>query len=299
MNGPLMNLGRRAAHALTAHATMRAVLRCVSDVGLLPDAVWRRLPANGTFAVPLDRGIEFRYCSSSADQIGRALYWKGVASWEAETIPAFVRMVQRSALFLDIGANTGVYTLLACAVNPAIRVMAFEPVPEIFEVLCRNIALNGWQGRCQARNEAVSSSNGVTAFHVPQSKLPTSASLHTRGFRGTPGTLIDVLATTVDAVCGEQEDVDLIKIDVEGFEDKVLEGMPRVLADSRPAIILECNPDGPYRIIQGLLRQLRYHFFHLHGATPVPTAEIVPDPSERHRNFLCLPDARLSWLSER
>ncbi len=297
MNAAIETIGRRAARALTSHGTARSILRRVSEVGLLPESVWRRLPVDGVFTVSLGAGIEFRYSSNPGDGIGRALYWKGTASWEADTIPVFVELARRSTRFLDIGANTGVYTLLACAVNPSVRVTAFEPVPQVFEILCKNIAVNRWQDRCQTRNEAVSSWVGLTAFHVPQGDVPTSASLHTRGFRGISGRLIDVSVTTVDAVCAEHEAVDLVKIDVEGFEDRVLEGMQRVLANSRPAVILECNPDGPFRVIQGLLGHFGYRFFHLRGGAPVPLADIVPDVTERHRNVLCLPEFRLAWLS--
>lgn len=124
-------------------------------------------------------------------------------------------------------------------------------------------------------------------FHVPFCDLPTSASLHSQGFRGCKGALIDVLVTTIDTVCSEDERVDLVKIDVEGFEDKVLEGMQRVLTTSAPDIIVECNPDGPFQSVETILAKFGYHFFHIRREGPVAVDKIVPSETGCYRNFLC------------
>lgn len=172
--------------------------------------------------------------------------------------------------------------------NPKVRVIAFDPVPHIHRRLEEQIALNGLGDRCQARCEAVSNVLGSVRFHVPHGELPTSASLHAMGFRGVEGSLIDVPVTMIDEVCSDDDHVDLVKIDVEGFEDKVLEGMQRVLAESAPALIVECNPDGPYTAVEAILTRFGYRFFHIRDEGPVQVERIIPDGQERYRNFLCI-----------
>jgi FkbM family methyltransferase len=147
--------------------------------------------------------------------------------------------------------------------------------------------MNGWEDRCQALSVAVANVEGSAKLHVPFGDVPKSASLHSQGFRGYEGSLIDVPVTTIDAICSESERVDLVKIDVEGFEDKVLEGMQQVLADSTPTIIVECNPDGPFAAIETILTRFGYRFFHLRREGPVAADKIIPDKKERDRNFLC------------
>ena len=98
----------------------------------MPSVLWRRLPVAGEFAVSLPEGGRFLYSSVHGDQIGRALHWRGLDWWESETIGVWLRLVAGASRVLDIGANTGVYTLLACAGNPTARVTSFEPVPHIF-----------------------------------------------------------------------------------------------------------------------------------------------------------------------
>ena len=110
------------------------------------------------------------------------------------------------------------------ATNSDIRVIAFEPVPEIYEKLVTNVTINAFQDRCQMVQKAVSDVVGITQLLVPPGEIPTEATLELQS-RSVPrsGTHIDIVSTTLDEVCG-QEAVDFIKIDVEGAEYKVLQG---------------------------------------------------------------------------
>lgn len=259
---------------------------------MVPSLVWKRLPVTGTFMVPVTAGSGFLYSSVHGDQIGRALHWRGLEWWESETISVWMSLVSRATRVLDIGANTGVYSLLACAVDPSVLVTSFEPVPHIFERLRTNVELNGWQERCELRQQALASFVGRSSFHVPDVELPSSASLDPDGFRGMKGRLIEVDVTTADAACGG-EVVDLVKIDVEGFEHEVLRGMVGILTAFQPAIVLECNPDGPYRASSQLLGDHGYRFVHLRPGALEAAPDIRPDPRQRYRNFLCLPVPKL------
>lgn len=280
-------LGRQFARQLAANPARRRLLRALSRAGLLPPSVWKRLPVEATFSVELLDGDSFEYASVADDSIGRALYWRGIDGWETETINIYCRLAKQSRVIVDVGANVGVYTLIACAVNQQARVYAFEPVPQIYQRLANNVHLNQWQNRCTLKDIAVSNQSGRAQFHVPHGTVPTSASLSPDGFRGADGFLINVTVDTLDNVC-HNEFIDLVKIDVEGFEDAVLLGMRGILQRSSPNIIVECNPDGPFREIEEILSEYRYSFFHLRTEGPLPTTHIQPDPEGRYRNYLCL-----------
>lgn len=270
---------------------VRRRTRELALAGRVPRKLWNRLPImEPEFTVALPRGRGFRYRATPGDAIGQALYWRGVEGWEFATIQAFTALVARARYFVDVGANTGAYTLMACALNGELRAVAYEPVPRVFQALSENIALNGWQSRCRAMQVAVSASPGETQLHVPHTAMPSSASLAHTGFRNIRGQLIMVPVTTIDVDIPVDERVDLMKIDVEGFEDQVLLGMQRVLREDRPVIICECNPDGPFTVVDGILAQAGYRFYHIRddGCEPMPS--IKPDPSERFRNFACVPE---------
>lgn len=265
----------------------RTLLLSLARSGLLPKSIWQRLPVERTFLVPLQGKQSFKYSTIANDRIGRGLFWQGVDAWEPETIPVFYKLAQKSNLFLDIGANTGLFTLLALAANTNSKVISFEPVPHVYERLVANVKMNGWSERCQPHNQAVLNTVGETRLHVPFGDVPLSASLHPQGFRGYKGVLIDIPVTTIDAVCSKNKHIDLIKIDVEGLEDKVLEGMQQILSDSAPTIIIECNPDSPFLAVESVLAKFGYHFFHLRAEGAVAINKIVPDEKGLYRNFLC------------
>lgn len=264
------------------------MLAGLSHYSLLPKAVWKRLPVQQTFAVRLAGGTTFLYESTCNDGIGRALFWKGIVAWEPETVSVFLALAREARIVLDIGANTGLYTLLACTTCSHSRIIAFEPVPRIHRRLVRQIELNSWQHRCTLLQAAASNLDGEARFHVPWGDLPKSASLCLEGFRNIAGEMIKVPVRRADSVVPDQGCVDLVKIDVEGFEPEVLEGMEGIMVNSRPQIVLEVNADAHCQRIESLLGQYGYTFFHLSKQGPVPTRHLVPDRSERCRNYLCV-----------
>jgi len=112
------------------------------------------------------------------------------------------------------------------------------------------------------------------------------ASLDPDGFCGLPGRLIDVHVATVDSFIEPGTIVDFVKIDVEGFEDRVLRGMSRVLQESQPRIIFECLTQQLANKVVSILGDYGYRFsrFGPHGLERV--ARVTPDPAHHFRNFL-------------
>jgi FkbM family methyltransferase len=238
----------------------------------------------------------FKYSSVPGDAIGSILFWGQPTQFEADTIDIFSKLVRKCRCFFDIGANTGLFSLIACAANPHVAVVAFEPVPGVFRHLQDNLRINGWQHRCLAINEAVADKSGQAFFHVPNVSVPTSGSLNVNGFRGNRGNVLPVNVTTVDNVVERIGRPDLVKVDVEGFEDKVFEGMKTLLREDAPIVIVECLPDGPHKAFEPMLTSLGYHYFHLTRDKVQAMPTIRPDPHEECRNYLVVPPNRLNWL---
>jgi FkbM family methyltransferase len=145
-------------------------------------------------------------------------------------------------VFLDIGANVGYYTALAGhAAGPVGRVLALEPDPESFAYLTQTIQANRL--------------TNVTSFQLAASDQVGSAQLHiSADNRGDnrlyanelASDVVTVATTTVDALLQQVGiAVDVIKMDVQGAEGRVLNGMKGMLAQSRPITLLtEFWPDG-------------------------------------------------------
>jgi FkbM family methyltransferase len=279
----LRALGVRAKHLLMHFPPSRVALRAMCRARLVPHAVWSRLPVEQRFEIPFAPDISFLYESLDGDAIGRTLYLFGAESYEFETTAVFARLARKASVVLDIGANTGLFTLIACAANPNSEVIAFEPVDRVRDVLAENIEINGWSSRCEIRHEAVSDTVGEATFHVPHANVPSSARLKS-AFRGHRGEKVVTRQITVDSLATSR--VDLVKIDVEGFEDCALRGMRETIARWAPDFIIECNRDGPYHAIDEIMREAGYFFHHLRDGGPEHVDRIVPDESEKARNFL-------------
>lgn len=289
---PVKTAAQHLITTLLKAGPLRRGTRHLAMAGHLPRQVWERLPVADEFQVDLDGGASFRYAPIMGDRIGRGLYWRGMHEWEAGTLRPFLALARTAGHFLDIGANTGVYTLMATAVNPSLTAVAYEPVPRVFQRLRTNLELNGVTGRCTVRGVAVADRASRARLHVPSVSLPSSASLSEQGFHGKAGELVEVDVVTVDQEQMGRPRVDLAKIDVEGFEDQVIAGMATTIAADRPVIVCECNPDGPCDRVEGLMRSHGYGFVHLRTAAPILMPGIVPDPSERDRNYLFIPIER-------
>jgi len=195
-----------------------------------------------------------------------------------------MKLAHSARVFVDVGSHTGLYTLVGCATNPCLRVFAFEPVPEVRTQLIKNIEASRFAARCVVRSEALSDHCGTQAFHVPVSC--DMASLDPNGFHGLPGRVIKVDVATVDSLLDQEIKVDLVKIDVEGFEDGVLRGMRRILETSKPRIIFECLTQQLANKVTHVLDEFGYTFYQLGQQGVEPVARVIPDPNNGSRNFL-------------
>jgi FkbM family methyltransferase len=284
----LKKLVRHFVITITSLAGIRKLLKSAVQAGILSRGAWQWLPVSRQFQLRLPAGQEFSYSVVPGDGIGKALYWQGVGFLGSE-FQVFCRMISRSHFFVDVGANTGIFSLIACATNSGIRVIAFEPVSEIYVRLVTNVTINAFQDRCQTMQEAVSNAAGTTRLLVPPGELPTEATLELEN-KSAPegGTHIDIDSTTLDAVCA-QATVDFIKIDVEGAEYKVLQGARQLLARCSPTILLEHHANCPALAIESVLKPYGYLFYRV-----TDDGSLVPVERLRHgaREFYicsCLP----------
>jgi FkbM family methyltransferase len=141
-------------------------------------------------------------------------------------------------LFVDIGANVGSYTILACSAVGA-RGVAFEPVPSTYKRLVENMRLNHLDEKVKCINKGVGAQQGTIAF-----TSDSDTTNHALASGEQCDNKVTVEVTTLDtALAGEHPS--LIKIDVEGYETPVLEGAREILENQTlNAVIMELNGSG-------------------------------------------------------
>lgn len=175
--------------------------------------------------------------------------------------PEFARLgewIREGDWVIDIGANVGHYTLrMAELVGRSGRVLAFEPVPETFELLTANVSAVGAQN-VSLFNVAVSARAAVVTLAMPRFETGLvnyymAGLTSTAKFACDPGTEFEVLTIAVDDLVLPRR-IALIKIDVEGHELNVLQGMEALLRREHPLLVVE-DPTPP---VYELLRACNY-----------------------------------------
>lgn len=146
--------------------------------------------------------------------------------WEETETRLFSSVVREGMTVVDVGANVGYYTLLAARlVGPAGRVYAFEPSPENFALLARNVEANGYKNVVLVP-KAVSDMSGTARLRIDRA---SSGGHSLSGFRGGSD-FVEVETASLDEYFADgKESLDVIKVDAEGAEVAIFDGMSEVL----------------------------------------------------------------------
>ncbi|MFO1350233.1 MAG: FkbM family methyltransferase [Gammaproteobacteria bacterium] len=160
--------------------------------------------------------------------------WLLAGIYERRVQALLCRLVQPGQTVYDVGANVGFYIALAARlVGAAGRVLAFEPEPRNQGYLRRHLALNGMNRQVQVIEAAVAERSG--RGYLRDTTNPAMGAL------AEEGAPVALVALDDFAARRGVRPPDLIKIDVEGAESRVLQGAARLLADARPALILAAH----------------------------------------------------------
>jgi FkbM family methyltransferase len=224
-----------------------------------------------------------------------------VGSFEPSVARTYRTSVRDGSTVVDVGANIGAHTLpLARAVGAGGRVLAFEPTTWAFDKLRANLALNpDIAGRVRAEQAMLVSEAGAAAPAEIYSSWPLvpGGDVHPE-HRGRLMSTGPARSTTLDAYLAEEgvDQVDFIKLDVDGAEPEVLAGGQATISRSAPTIVMELAPyiyegtDGFGRLVS-FLRDHDYTVKHLRtGRALVLDAEALyrQIPSGSSMNVLCV-----------
>lgn len=161
---------------------------------------------------------------------------------------------------IDVGANVGHYTLeLSSVVGATGRVFAFEPIPDTFELLAANAAL------CEHHNVTLMNVAASDAMGIVGMDLPTFDSglrnFYMASITSNTNAPYQVAALPVDAL-GIPHKISFVKVDAEGHELSVLKGMSRLIADSKPVLVIE----GADPAVEALLKEIGFLVDRLPGS---------------------------------
>jgi FkbM family methyltransferase len=172
------------------------------------------------------------------DEVQFGIWWAG-ETYEIKQTRYFKSLLKPGSVVLDIGANVGYYSLAAAPlVGSGGRVYAFEPVAQQFGRLKENVLRNGIP-HVLPYQLALSEKSGQAVMHLDDEFNTGSASLRPAGLSNVWDEI--VACTTLDdfAESHALDRLDVIKIDVEGYESAVLMGGHKVLERFHPVLLVE------------------------------------------------------------
>lgn len=166
--------------------------------------------------------------------VDKVIFKNGI--YEKEIVDDIVNSLTKDSVMLDIGANIGQHSLLAASYCKEIH--AFEPIPEVFKQFQKSVAVNGFTN-LHLYNIGISDRKTSLHFNYITNHAGSSS------FVETDNPNVNILSVQTDTLENIFKDkkVDVIKIDVEGFEAVVIFGNKEFILRNRPVIFMEFAPE--------------------------------------------------------
>ncbi len=232
-----------------------------------PKTITQHLYFDGFFDVEMDGKDTFRFLAHRT-QIDNELYWYGLyGGWEKYSQKLWVRLCRDAEVIVDIGANDGMYSLAARAVNKKAKIIAAEPLDFVLERLKKNFEANGADD-IALLEIAFSNYNGEAEMFVPvDADYIRSATVNTNLLDRPPEAIrtesIEVVRFDKYFAESGLERLDLVKMDVESHEPEVLEGFGDLLEKFKPAILAEVSYDRVPGLLNEILKSFGYLYFNI------------------------------------
>jgi FkbM family methyltransferase len=245
------------------HALMRAVLRFAPRIrrsGRLP------APAHLEEVPGRVLDISFVMMRPELDEVAKELYWGGGTRPQPAdryALELFARAARRSDVAIDIGAYTGIFTLVAALANPKLEVHAFEVVPDIYTALVDNCARNDVLHRVTLHHVGLGDPDRIATFPAVSatSALPSYYSSRLSFEDGVRIRFRSLDSFVYEVLPGSRV---LMKVDVEGTENEIFTHGQEFLSSLRPDILCEVLhgvADGPE--LEALLAPHGYRFYRV------------------------------------
>lgn len=258
----------------------------------LPCELVKRIPLNGVHTIRLEvcgESFSILMASDGRDSFKNSLYWCGLAGFEPRSVSSVWPIFKWADTFFDIGANTGVYALIAKSANTAITIEAFEPVPNICSWLVKNCEINDL-GDIGLNTYPLADEVALKTFYINETRfsLPTSASLQS-DFIAQHSQLLRVGARILDDFVDSREIGSrvFLKVDVEGAEVAVLTGGQRFLKKFRPLIMCEFLDEASFHDVARLVSCFDYQIMAIGDSGPFCTSGEYCSSAEN--NYLLIP----------
>lgn len=232
----------------------------------------------------------------------RVISYSGLyGDWEKESLKIWAVLAKRASVVFDIGANTGIYSLIAQNNNARAVVVAIEPININHEVLTKNIKKN--ELAIITEKIALSDKKGTAKMFMLKDRLNYMTSVNDNRYDLHPeikgnSEVVEVEVPTDNFANvfarHNLKSLDLIKIDVEGHEIEVLNNMLPFIEKYKPTLLIEIIGDDNAATIQKLVAPYNYSFISIDEVNLSKKVDKLWDND--HHNFLLCNESTVEIL---
>lgn len=203
-----------------------------------------------------DSEIQFHLHNYQTDLIEKLIF-ESAAFYESDILNDLSQYLDSSSVVLDVGANIGNHTIYFSKVIKVFHVYSFEPIEDTFQKLTKNVSLNN----CKNVTLHKCALGAGQLFAEPDNMaFGNSGGMRIKYSENSKGIIVKPLDDFIFT-----DKIDLIKIDVEGFEEEVLIGGSNRIKTDKPIIFIEIHKKN-YAIVESyLINQLNYRFEKIFG----------------------------------
>lgn len=248
----------------------KAIFEILRRVFSFPYSVYQHLHFKGVFTAYLPDGTKFKLYADNL-QFENELFWNGIEDcWERTSLPIWIELSKMADVIVDVGAQSGIFSIISRAINPKVEIYSFEPTERFFKHMTKSIEANKFE--INTYKQAVSNQSGKNRVETvwQEDKI--------------------VSTTTLDdfTVDNQIDKIDLLKVDVDFHEVLVAEGYQKYFKIHQPTVLIEVLKD---EVAQGIekhwnTQELGYLVFSI--SEKAGTIRQMPDMSKRgdNMNFL-------------
>jgi len=224
-----------------------------------------RWPISGVIDCSFDQ-YKFKYYNECDDDLPQKFYYN-IPYHEKANLNLFIALSRKSKTIADIGANTGLFSILASIANPESEIFAFEPYAANAERMKINLKLNSITN-IKLYEMAIGESDGEIELAVPKDNSVTDVASVDMNFSKIfypqkQWHYQRVKVKSIDSFSKENNvHFNLIKCDVETFEMSVFLGAQRILEEDKPTILFESFFDEEGKVFfNNLLSKHKYYSY--------------------------------------
>lgn len=209
------------------------------------ESIYKHLWFRGFFLTKFQKKKIYIY--SLPTIIENEIFWNGLGkTWEPLSLNIWSKIVKKKNIIFDIGANTGIYSLVSCAFNSKSKTYAFEPNNNFTKAIYKSKIKN--QFNIEIENVALSNKEGFVNFDGYQIKKNKKLNK------------IKTIRLDNFIKYHKIKSIDLMKIDVELHEPEVIEGMGVYLKKFKPDILIEVLNNNIAFKLNKLFKNLNYYY---------------------------------------